>query len=91
MPSQPVLQSLMAWDTLALVKAVAGVFAVAAFFFVVSRRRSSLPLPPGPPPKPLVGNLFDLPPTDGAPWLKWSEWTQTYGEQLLSSCKHAFR
>lgn len=34
-------------------------------------------LPPGPPGKPLVGNLPDIPPKHS--WLKFKEWADRYG------------
>ena len=77
------------WDASMLEKATAGLFAIAALFFVLSWRRSSLLLPPGPPARFLVGNLLDVSRIDKAPWLKWTEWAQSYGEKLLpflSSC-----
>ena len=66
-----------------LAKAAAGAFAVGAVVVALSKRRSRLQLPPGPPPKPLLGNLLDLPPADSAPWLKWSEWADQYGANIL--------
>jgi hypothetical protein len=43
--------------------------------------RRGLPLPPGPAPLPLVGNLFDIPITRS--WLTLAEWAKTYGEYPL--------
>jgi hypothetical protein len=49
----------------------------AALYAVYYRKgRSRLPLPPGPPKLPLVGNLFDVPAT--FQWKKYKEWSKTY-------------
>jgi len=37
----------------------------------------SLPLPPGPKPWPLIGNLFDMPLDH--PWSVYASWTKQYG------------
>ncbi|OCH90228.1 CyP450 monooxygenase [Obba rivulosa] len=66
------------------------------------RRKSSLhhlPLPPGPKPLPLVGNILDIP--TAYQWLTYAEWSKTYGNIvhvkffgksliILGSAKHAF-
>ncbi|OCH93695.1 CyP450 monooxygenase [Obba rivulosa] len=39
---------------------------------------STLPLPPGPKPLPLVGNILDVPTT--LPWRTYAEWAKTYGD-----------
>ena len=39
-------------------------------------------LPPGPKGYPIVGNLFDLPPTH--PWEKFAEFGKQYGALFLS-------
>ena len=51
--------------------------------FILHRRRNAagLPLPPGPPGFPLLGNLFDFPKTDA--WLTGARWGKTYGESHL--------
>lgn len=41
------------------------------------RIKQLLPLPPGPPRMPFVGNLLDMP--EVKPWLKYREWCQKYG------------
>lgn len=41
------------------------------------RLRGGLPLPPGPPGLPLVGNTFDLNTTH--PWLSYEKWGKQYG------------
>ncbi|KAI0264149.1 cytochrome P450 [Gloeopeniophorella convolvens] len=41
-------------------------------------KRRRLPYPPGPPPLPLVGNLFDIP--KDFSWVKYTEVADQYGE-----------
>ncbi|KAF7348409.1 O-methylsterigmatocystin oxidoreductase [Mycena sanguinolenta] len=59
-------------------------FAVSAILLAVvgllQRRKatSRLPFPPGPKPKFLVGNLFDIP-TETA-WITYTEWGKQYGD-----------
>ncbi|PQE17120.1 cytochrome P450 protein [Rutstroemia sp. NJR-2017a BBW] len=47
--------------------------------YVVTRRKStsSLPLPPGPKPLPIIGNLHQAPKSYG--WRKYREWSKQYG------------
>jgi hypothetical protein len=37
------------------------------------------PLPPGPRPKPLLGNLTDLPPKGEQDWIHWLKHKELYG------------
>ncbi|KAK5990623.1 Cytochrome P450 monooxygenase aneD [Cladobotryum mycophilum] len=41
------------------------------------RKRQHLPLPPGPPQLPLVGNIHQIP--EENPWRTYKEWHQKYG------------
>ncbi|KAF9230060.1 hypothetical protein BU15DRAFT_57650, partial [Melanogaster broomeanus] len=40
------------------------------------------PLPPGPPPLPIVGNVRGI--NANAPWLTYSEWSKVYGDLVYS-------
>ncbi|KAJ7671061.1 cytochrome P450 [Mycena rosella] len=59
----------------------------AAFFTVIalwkwsSGRKSKLPLPPGPPKLPLVGNLFRMPST--FEWETYMKWSQTCDSDII--------
>jgi len=41
------------------------------------KKKDPLPLPPGPPGLPIVGNSFQIPLIN--PWRKQAEWTKQYG------------
>lgn len=51
--------------------------AIYVFFRLLQPRSSALPLPPGPKPLPLLGNLLDVPLT--RQWLVYSQWAKRYG------------
>ncbi|KDQ53890.1 hypothetical protein JAAARDRAFT_38861 [Jaapia argillacea MUCL 33604] len=55
-----------------------GVLLYITYLFLVKRPRNGIPLPPGPPGLPLIGNLFDIP--KGYMWLKFEEHCKTYGD-----------
>ncbi|KAF7366049.1 Cytochrome P450 [Mycena venus] len=44
-------------------------------------RRPKLPLPPGPPKLPLVGNLFDVPST--FQWKSYAQWSKQYDSDII--------
>lgn len=39
-----------------------------------------LPLPPGPKPKPVIGNLLDMPPAGQPEWMHWAKHKDLYGK-----------
>lgn len=44
-----------------------------------------LPLLPGPKPKPIIGNLTDLPPSGELEWLHWTKHKDLYGALSATS------
>ncbi|KAJ3557799.1 hypothetical protein NM688_g1273 [Phlebia brevispora] len=51
------------------------------YFVDAAKRQRSVPLPPGPKPLPLVGNLLDLPKEQ--PWFTYRDWANKYGSDIL--------
>ncbi|KAJ7495387.1 cytochrome P450 [Mycena latifolia] len=58
-----------------------GALAVTVYSLYLRRNRSQLPLPPGPPKLPLVGNLFDVP--ANFQWETYMEWSKEYNSDIL--------
>ncbi|KAF8876756.1 cytochrome P450 [Infundibulicybe gibba] len=59
----------------------AGALALGFFLWKTFRggkRANKMPLPPGPPAKPIIGNLWDLPKQYA--WLHYAKMAETYGE-----------
>lgn len=54
------------------------VFLYLLVVFRDSKRRGGLPYPPGPPSRPIIGNLLDIP-TD-APWTAYADMSKKYGD-----------
>ncbi|KAL0569129.1 hypothetical protein V5O48_012842 [Marasmius crinis-equi] len=49
--------------------------------FLTGRRPAKPPYPPGPPPRLLTGNLYDVP--KSKPWKTYHEWSKAYGSGLV--------
>ncbi|KAJ7135500.1 cytochrome P450 [Mycena crocata] len=66
------------------------IFAVFLILLAVLWRRfqlsKRLPLPPGPPPRFLTGNLHQLP--SAQPWLTYAEWAKEYGPVVMFRLFH---
>ena len=62
---------------------VSRVIALLGIYFIYrilrTTGRASAPLPPGPKPRLLVGNLFDMPPLGEKEWLHWAKHKDLYG------------
>lgn len=63
----------------ALLNAILGLLALYITRVWVKRKRSLGPLPPGPQPKPIVGNMADLPPPGVQDWMHWMKHKDLYG------------
>ncbi|KAH7910607.1 cytochrome P450 [Hygrophoropsis aurantiaca] len=56
--------------------------AAVAYSIVVAKRRDGPPLPPGPPPTPIVGNVRGI--NASTPWITYTDWAATYGDLVYS-------
>ncbi|KAK3389601.1 cytochrome P450 [Podospora didyma] len=59
------------------VYAAAALVLGSVYFLFVKKPKSQLPLPPGPPTLPILGNVHQAPKSH--PWLQYFEWNKTYG------------
>ncbi|PYH92672.1 O-methylsterigmatocystin oxidoreductase [Aspergillus ellipticus CBS 707.79] len=58
------------------------VVVVVGLFFLkkfLTPKQLPAPLPPGPKPKPIIGNLWDLPSTTERDWVHWHKHRELYG------------
>ena len=60
--------------------------AISLFLYLLAafrdhRARRGLPYPPGPPSRPIIGNLLDVPKAKEAPWIKYAEMSKKYGRR----------
>ena len=62
-----------------LVRAITGLLGLLILKSFLTRKKFLAPLPPGPKPKPIIGNLLDLPSKGEADWLHWYKHKKTYG------------
>ncbi|KDQ08521.1 hypothetical protein BOTBODRAFT_191667 [Botryobasidium botryosum FD-172 SS1] len=59
---------------------------ILGLFFLISRQKQDpsnprkLPLPPGPKPDPLIGNVRHMP--LDLPWVRFAEWRKIYGDMI---------
>jgi hypothetical protein len=60
--------------------------AISSFLYLLlifrdHRRRGGLPYPPGPPSRPIIGNLLDFP--KDMPWSAYAEMSKKYGMRII--------
>lgn len=55
--------------------------------WALKERKTVKGLPLGPRPKPIIGNLLDLPPLGALDWLHWLKHKELYGKGTLSGVK----
>jgi hypothetical protein len=85
-PLSPALAFLVSnLKSMAYLLLILDLFAVLLFLAAIRairdcRRRAGLPYPPGPRSLPIIGNILDIPLEYS--WLKYSQFSQTYGHAL---------
>lgn len=60
-----------------------GIILVVTTWLYKNVRRGKLPYPPGPPPLPILGNMFDIP--GDLDWVKFHQMALQYGESSIYS------
>ncbi|TFY72944.1 hypothetical protein EVG20_g63 [Dentipellis fragilis] len=75
--------TMLSFDQPGLCAALCCVFlSIVAANAVYLRRRRSLPLPPGPPGIPFIGNIFSVP--SHTPWVRYVSWSRELTSDLIS-------
>ena len=64
-----------------LVPSLTIVFGFALALAFIRLKRPQLPYPPGPPPKPLIGNALDIP--SKTPWITYRNWTKEFNSTFV--------
>ncbi|KAF9889863.1 hypothetical protein FE257_006953 [Aspergillus nanangensis] len=62
-----------------LFQVIISLLALCLAYSVFTRKKAPAPLPPGPPQKPIIGNLGDLPPPGVQDWQHWLKHKELYG------------
>ncbi|EMD33482.1 hypothetical protein CERSUDRAFT_118062 [Gelatoporia subvermispora B] len=70
----------MSLPSLGTVLVASALLLVLRFVFRKQSPLSRLPLPPGPSPLPVVGNIKDVPTSHE--WITYAEWAKTYGDVM---------
>jgi hypothetical protein len=70
------------WPQVCLVAILCGV-AFDIGYLRLRRKRRTLPLPPGPPPLPIAGNIRGI--DTSSPWLTYTKWASLYGDLVYTS------
>jgi len=64
-------------------------FSLFLYLFVAfrdHRRRRVFSYPPGPPPRPIIGNLLDVP--KEVPWIAYADMSKRYGRGIIPVMSH---
>lgn len=69
----------MAITLTALASVLIGVLALYVIKALLTQKKLSDRLPPGPKPTPIVGNISDLPPPGAQDWMHWLKHKELYG------------
>lgn len=86
-PPPPLLSLLQATNTMsfaALATVALGVLVLYVIKALFTRKRPAGPLPPGPRPKPILGNISDLPPPGAQDWVHWMKHNDLYGTHAIA-------
>ncbi|KAE8348663.1 cytochrome P450 [Aspergillus coremiiformis] len=62
-----------------VVSLLLGLMGLYVLRWALQNRKKRTKLPPGPAPKPIIGNLLDLPPAGTPDWLHWFKHKELYG------------
>lgn len=70
-----------------LVTVILGALALYVAKTLITRKNPLGPLPPGPKPKPIIGNISDLPAPGAQDWMHWIKHKDLYGKPGMMVAK----